>query len=84
MRFVTPTYASLRCVSGDDMRYMADQLGHEDARFTMRCYAQASKRRDRIAKSQGEAFDRALFWTEMGRNEPLTVPASSVETTIGH
>ena len=33
------TYASLRCVCGDDIRYTADQLGHEDARFTMRCYA---------------------------------------------
>ena len=31
------TYASLRCVCGDDVRYTADQLGHEDPRFTLRC-----------------------------------------------
>jgi integrase len=37
------TYASLRCVCGDDVRYTADQLGHEDPRFTMRCYTQAAK-----------------------------------------
>jgi hypothetical protein len=47
------------------MRYTADQLGHEDARFTMRCYTQASKRRDRMAKAQAEAFDRALQWADM-------------------
>ena len=40
------TYASLRCVCGNDVRYTADQLGHEDPRFTLRAYAQASKRRD--------------------------------------
>ena len=28
------TYASLQCVCGDDIRYAADQLGHEDPRFT--------------------------------------------------
>ncbi len=30
------TYASLRCACGDDMRYAADQLGHEDPRFTLK------------------------------------------------
>jgi integrase len=70
------TYASLRCVCGDDMRYTADQLGHEDARFTMRCYAQASKRRDRMAKPQRKAFDAAIDWAAMGSSEPLTVPVA--------
>jgi integrase len=74
------TYASLRCVCGDDMRYTADQLGHEDPRFTMRCYAQASKRRDRMAKPQAKAFDRALEWAGMGRNEVLTVPVAEEAT----
>ena len=72
------TYASLRCVCGDDMRYTADQLGHEDARFTMRCYAQASKRRDRMAKPQRDAFDRAVEWAAMGSNELLTLPVAIV------
>lgn len=44
------TFASLRDVCGDDMRYTPDQLGRADARFTMRCYPQAAKRRDRMAK----------------------------------
>jgi integrase len=75
------TYASLRCVCGDDVRYTADQLGHEDPRFTLRCYAQASKRRDRMAKPQQRAFDQAIEWARMGTNEPLTVPALQTEAT---
>jgi integrase len=59
------TYASLRCVCGDDVAYTADQLGHEDPRFTLRCYAQASKRRDRLAKPQRDAFDAAVAWAQM-------------------
>jgi integrase len=75
------TYASLRCVCGDDMRYTADQLGHEDARFTMRCYAQASKRRDRMAKPHRKAFDQAVEWAAMGSNEPIAFPAPSSTKT---
>jgi integrase len=51
-------YASLRCVCGNDMRYAADQLGHEDARFTMRCYAEVAKRRDRMAPTAAEGVRR--------------------------
>ena len=71
------TYASLRCACGDDIRYTADQLGHEDPRFTLRVYAQAVKRRDRLAKPQLKAFDRALQWAAMGTNDALTVPAET-------
>jgi hypothetical protein len=63
------------------MRYTADQLGHEDVRFTMRCYAQASKRRERMAEPQAEEYDRALEWAVMGSNEPLTVPTFDPEAT---
>ena len=73
------TFASLRCACGDDMRYTADQLGHEDARFTMSVYALAVTRRDRMGRAQREAFDRAVEWAAMGSNEPLTVPAAAVE-----
>jgi hypothetical protein len=69
------TYASLRCAGGDDVRYAADQLGHEDPRFTLRVYAQAVKRRDRLTKPHLRAFDRAHDWARMGTSEPLTVPA---------
>jgi integrase len=68
------TYASLRCVCGDDVRYTADQLGHEDPRFTLRCYAQASKRRDRLAKPQREQHDAAREWAALGTSDALTVP----------
>ncbi len=68
------TYASLRCVCGDDPRYTADQLGHEDARFTMRCYAQASKRRDRMAKPHRDAYDAAVEWAAIGSSNALTLP----------
>lgn len=56
------TYASLRCACGDDVRYTADQLGHEDPRFTLRVYAQAVKRRDRLAPTQRNENDRAHEW----------------------
>ena len=69
------TYASLRCACGNDVRYTADQLGHEDALFTLRCYAQATKRRDRMAEPHHKAFDRALDWASMGNSSPLMVPA---------
>ncbi len=62
------TYASLRCACGDDVRYAADQLGHEDPRFTLRVYAQATKRRERLAKPQLQAYDRAIEWARMGTN----------------
>jgi integrase len=54
------TYASLRCACGDDVRYTADQLGHQDPRFTLKVYAQATKRRDRLSVPHLKAYDRAL------------------------
>jgi integrase len=68
------TYASLRCACGDDIRYAADQLGHEDPRFTLKVYAQATKRRDRLAPPHRNAYDRALEWARMGTSDPLLVP----------
>jgi integrase len=70
------TYASLRCACGDDVRYTADQLGHEDPRFTLRVYAQATKRRDRLSGDHLKAYDRALQWAQMGTNEALKVPVA--------
>jgi integrase len=68
------TYASLRCACGDDVRYTADQLGHEDPRFTLRAYAQATKRRDRLAVPHRRQFDRAIEWAALGTGDALTVP----------
>jgi integrase len=73
------TYASLRCAVGDDVRYTAAQLGHEDPRFTLRVYAQATSRRDRMAKPQRDAYDAALHWAAMGSNVDLTLVEAEVE-----
>jgi integrase len=75
------TYASLRCACGDDVRYTADQLGHEDPRFTLRVYAQATKRRDRLAKPQRDAYDAAIQWALMGTSDDLAVPTLQAEAT---
>jgi integrase len=50
--------------------YVADQLGHEDSRFTDRVYRQTAKnRRDRLAPAHREAFDRALEWAQIGPSD---------------
>jgi integrase len=75
------TYASLRCACGDDVRYTADQLGHEDPRFTLRVYAQATKRRDRLSGAHLKAYDAALHWAQMGTSEDPPVPTFDMEAT---
>jgi integrase len=71
------TYASLRIACGDDVSYVAAQLGHEDGRFTLRVYTQATKRRERLAKPQLREYDRAIEWaqlTQKGTDQVLTLP----------
>ena len=65
------TYASLRCACGDDVAYTSSQLGHEDARFTLKIYAQATKRRERLSGAHRKAYDRAIEWAQMGTNDEL-------------
>jgi len=60
------TYASLRAALRDDPVYIAEQLGHRDARFTFRVYQRAAKRRERLAGAHLEAFERALEWAATG------------------
>lgn len=74
------TFASLRCACGDDVRYVADQLGHTDVRFSLTVYANATKRRDRLTGAHRKAYDAALEWARMGTNEPLTVSMAVVQT----
>lgn len=75
------TFASLRCACGDYVRYVADQLGHEDPRFTLRVYAQATNRRGRMAPSLRKQHDKALEWAAMGSNDALTVASFDSEAT---
>ena len=60
------TYASLRCVCGDDPVYVASQLGHTDPTFTLRVYAQAVRHRSKLTPAEREAFDRAVDWAYLG------------------
>jgi integrase len=63
-------YASLRFALGDDPVYVAAQLGHTEPAFSMKVYAQAVRRRERLTGTALREFDRALQWADMGRIEP--------------
>jgi integrase len=65
------TYISLRAALHDDPVTIAEQVGHEDPSFTLRVYAKATKRRERLSGAYLEAFDRALEWAEIGRQDRL-------------
>ena len=65
-------YASLRYALGDDPVYVAEQMGHADAgALSMRVYARAVRRRDRLTGATLREYDRALAWAEMGRADDL-------------
>jgi hypothetical protein len=68
--------------------YIAEQLGHEDPNFSVRVYAKAVKRRDRLEGEYLEAFDRALEWATNGPQAPYspTEPARAdqVESQKSH
>jgi integrase len=75
------TYASLRCACGDDVRHTAGQLGHEDPRFTLKTYTQATKRRERMSGPHLKAYDQAIEWAQTGTSIiPDAVPVP-VEAT---
>jgi hypothetical protein len=82
------TYASLRAALRDDPVYIVEQLGHRDARFTVRVYQRAAKRRERLSGEHLAAFDRALEWAGNGQGaqlrrypEPATVEAPRLVKT---
>ena len=60
------TYASLRAALRDDPIYIAEQMGHKDARFTFSVYQRAAKRREKLSGRYLEAFDAALHWALLG------------------
>ncbi len=74
------TFASIRCAT-EDVAYVAAQLGHRDPRFTLRCYAAAVNRRDRLSKPHQKQYDAAIEWAATGSKEPLTVPALQTQAT---
>lgn len=66
-------YASLRFALGDDPVYVAAQLGHAEPGFSMKVYASAVRRRERLIGAALREFDAALEWAEMGSGEPVSV-----------
>jgi integrase len=81
------TYASLRAALGDDPVYIAEQIGHTDVSFTLRVYAKAVKRRERLNGAYLREFDKAEVWGSLGTRDALPdfshnpVPAGDPEQT---
>ncbi len=63
-------YASLRFALGDDPVYVAAQLGHTEPGFSMKVYASAVRRRERLIGVALREFDAALDWAALGSGEP--------------
>ena len=62
--------------------YTSAQIGHTDPRFTLRCYTQATRRRERLSGPHLRAYDRALEWARMGTmapDEPLLIPEEATK-----
>jgi len=70
-------YASLRFALGDDPVYVAAQLGHTEPGFSMKVYASAVRRRERLIGVALREFDAALDWAAMGSGEPVLVDSES-------
>lgn len=64
------TYASVRAVLKDDMRYTSDQLGHKDIRFTMNVYTKATKRPAKLKGVYLVEFKRTLAWAMLPNTDP--------------
>lgn len=64
-------YASLRFALGDDPVYVAAQLGHTEPGFSMKVYASAVRRRERLIGAALREFDAALDWAAMGSGGPI-------------
>jgi hypothetical protein len=59
----------------------AEQLGHEDPGFTFRVYQRAVNRRDRLAGTHLQAFDRAL---DLGGNRQKAGGRGARRSPVDH
>jgi integrase len=73
------TYASLRAALRDDPIYIAEQMGHRDARF----YQRAAKRRERLSGRYLQQFDAALVWAQFGHKSDSGPAVPSPEQFVG-
>lgn len=70
------TYASIRYALGDDPVYLAEQIGHSDSgELSMRVYARAVKRRERLSGAYLREYEKALEWARMGTNGGIAAPS---------
>jgi integrase len=73
------TYISVRAVLGDSPVTIAEQVGHTDPTFTLRVYAKATRRPERLTGSYRSEFQRACEWARVsapkGTSSPQTVEA---------
>jgi hypothetical protein len=75
-------YISLRAVLRDDPVNIAEQVGNTDPTFTLRVYAKATKRRERLTGNYGTEFDRACEWALLGTNEPGSAEAPTATSLV--
>ena len=75
------TYASVRAASGDDVVYIAEQIGHTDPAFTIKVYARAVKRRRRLEGNYLDAFEQALAWAAFGQRMGSEAIPSPIEVS---
>jgi integrase len=75
------TAASLRCACGDDIAYTSAWLGHTDPRFTLKVYAKATTRRERLSGAHLREYDRAIEWAQMGTNDERESVLATAEAT---
>lgn len=73
------TFASLRLALGDDIVYVAQQLGHEDPTFTIKVYARVVRRREKLSGEALRANDEAMKLAQNGRMAPDPRALSPVE-----
>jgi integrase len=80
------TFISLRAVIGDSPVSIAEQVGHTDPTFTLRVYAKATKRRERLTGNYREQFNRACEWALVsapnGTSEPREASAAENAATL--
>jgi integrase len=76
------TYASLRAALRDDPIYIAEQLGHRDARFTFRIYQKAAKRREKLTGRYREQFDAACEWGRIGTRADFGPPVPKLGSPV--
>lgn len=64
------TFATIRAAAGDDLLQVMEQTGHEDPKTTMKYYARATKRREKLSGATLEAFDEGIQLALIGSKAP--------------